>query len=183
MNRFATHPMFDIDGLDWLTATLTAKTTKLTATDTPATTPKDNETWEDRCACIGMINSDPARALCSMLIWGYNQAEFDVIRWHLAGVMYNQMLADNKAMPQGFSLSIEQFCFKVANMVLYLHLYDLWDFYTVAGRLYFCSIPINDRTYSNQFTKYQKQLIKELQDLADIISNNITNYRMALKNI
>ncbi|WP_019519912.1 hypothetical protein [Faucicola boevrei] len=181
MNRFATRPMFDIDGLDWLTATLTAKTTKLTATDTPATTPKDNETWEDRCACIGMMN-EPANALCSMLVWGYDSQQCEKVVHYLSKILQRQKIK----LPNNCPHSPAELCDKIANMVLYLHFWDLWECFTVKGKLQcgemfgWGAIQIHERTYSKQYYPYQKLAIQKLQELLCEIEDNIKQYRKNL---
>lgn len=176
--RYATHPMLQIPCLEWLESTMHAKTVKFDI-GRGGGLPAVN--WEDRCAAIAMIKSLPARALASLLIWGYDQSEFDIIAEHLAGKMSAQCRADNKAMPKGCPYSIDQMAGKMARMVLYFTLYDLWELYTVQGRLVFSGIAMNDRTYSNQLLGYQRLMMDVLAGLVSMIEGDVTNYKTQLK--
>ncbi|MBR7551077.1 hypothetical protein KC220_21295, partial [Mycobacterium tuberculosis] len=82
-----------------------------------------------------MIKSNPARALASLPTWGFDQAQFDIVAHHLAGKMSAQARADKKAMPKGCPYSIDEMAGKMAQMVLYFTLEELWELYPVQGRL------------------------------------------------
>lgn len=173
-----THPIFDIDGLGWLK--LTPKTTPL---EPVAQNPKiANATWEDCCACIGMM-SEPANALCSMLIWGYDSQQCEKVVHFLSKMLQQQKIK----IPNNCPHSPAELCHKIANMVLYLHFWDLWECFTVKGKLQcgemfgWGAIHIHERTYSNQMLKHQRFVITQLQELAGEIEDNIKQYRKNLK--
>ena len=65
-------------------------------------------------------------------------------------------------------------------MTLHFELYDLWTIYTVEGRLLFSGIKMNDRTYSNYFLGYQRQMLNDLEELVHFINNDIAKYRSNL---
>lgn len=181
--KFATNPIFDIDGLDWLEIH-----TKSIPLEPIAKSPKiANATWEDRCACIGMIQNHPARALCSILIWGYEQQQFEKIVQYLSKELLQQMRHDKARLPNNCPHSPAELCDKIANMVLYLHLWDIWDCFTVKGKLQcgemfgWGAIQIHERTYSNQLLKYQRFVIRKLEGLAGEIETQITTYQKQLK--
>lgn len=176
--RYATHPILQIPCLEWLESTMHAKTVKFDigkGGGTPAVT------WEDRCAAIAMIKSTPARALASLLVWGYDQDQFDIVAEYLAGKMSAQCRADKKAMPKGCPYSIDEMAGKMAVMVLYFTLYDLWELYTVQGRLVFSGIAMNDRTYSNQLLGYQRLMMDVLAGLVDMIERDVVAYKHNLE--
>lgn len=176
--RFGQHPSLQLDSMEWLELATHAKTVKF---DIGQGGLPPDVTWEDRCAAIAMIKSTPARALASLLIWGYNQDHFDVVAQQLAGKMSAQCRADKKAMPKGCPYTIDVIAGKMARMVLYFTLYDLWDLYTVEGRLVFSGINISDRTYSNQMLGYQRLMMGVISDLASMVQNDVMQYKLQLK--
>ena len=176
--RYGTHATLQLSCLEWLESTMHAKTVKFDigkGGDTP------DVIWEDRCAAIAMIKSLPAKALASLLIWGYDQDQFDIVAEYLASKMSAQCRADNKAMPKGCPYSIDVMAGKMARMVLYFTLYNLWELYTVQGRLVFSGIDVNDRTYSNQLLGYQRLMMDVLADLAGMIEDDVMSYKRQLK--
>lgn len=180
VNKFGTHPMFNnIDGLDWLCQHMTATPAKLFDDfNAPVKSDNDYSGWQERCACIGTMDT-PARALCSMLVWGIDKANYETVRDYLAGVVLTEL---RKApLPKNCPHDREILSHKMAHMVLTLHLQNMWDLCTVKGRLYFFSININEKTYTNQFTKHQRLLIDTLQELAWEIAGAIGKYRNELR--
>ncbi len=178
-SKFTTHPMFDIDGLDWLCQHLTATPAKMFDDfNTPNKCDNDYSAWQERCACIGTMDT-PMRALCSMLVWGIEKQAFDTV----CGYMTKQLLTElRKApLPKNCPYDRETLSHKMAHMVLSLHLKNMWDLCTVKGRLYFFNINIHEKTYINQFTKHQRLLIDTLQDLAWEIGVAIGEYRNELR--
>lgn len=189
--KLGTHPIFDIDGLEWLEQMLRPKVSSAIAQSL-----KNNhsakrlvETWEDRCACIGMIEHESARALCSILMWGFEQHQYDKIVNFLSMALYRQMKHDKIKMPNNCPHSPAELCEKMANMVLYLHLWNCWELYTVKGKLWcgemfgWGEIQLHEKTYSNQMLKYQRFLINTLQELVVEIEDSIHKYRKNLKNV
>nr|WP_313091611.1 hypothetical protein [Moraxella sp. CTOTU48268] len=175
--RFGQSRLLNLEALEWLESTMHAKTVRFDIGKGGGT---PEVTWEDRCAAVAMIKSKPARALASLLVWGYDQDQFDIIADHLAGKMAAQCRADKKAMPKGCPYSIDDMASKMARMVLYFTLYDLWELYTVQGRLVFSGINMNDRTYSNQMLSYQRMLSDQIKDLSLQIDKDVSSYRQNL---
>lgn len=175
--RFGQSDYLNIPALEWLESTMRAKTVKF---DIGRGGGAPEVTWEDRCAAVAMIKSKPACALASILLWGYDQEQFDIIVEHLAGKMSAQARADKKAMPKGCPYTIDQMSIKMARMVLYFTLYDLWELYTVQGRLVFSGINMNDNTYSKQMLPYQRLMISLIRDLAGVVQDDVMVYKRNL---
>lgn len=176
--RFGQSRLLNLESIEWLESTMHAKTVRFDIGKGGGT---PEVTWEDRCAAVAMIKSKPARALASLLIWGYDQDQFDIVAHHLAGKMSAQARADKKAMPKGCPYSIDEMADKMAQMVLYFTLYDLWGLYTVQGRLVFSGINMNDRTYSNQLLGYQRLMMEVIKDLTCVVNQDIKYYKDSLK--
>lgn len=177
-NQFASHPIFNIDGLDWLSQHLTAKSAKLEA-GYHNKAGNDYSLWQERCGCIVMIDSPPAKALCSLLIWGNEKRAFDIVHEHLTHVAFNELR--NQELPKGCVHNRKDLARRMAYMVWALYLWNSWDCYTVKGKLLYAGIKIHDRTYKNQMSSYHKTLICKLQQLAEEIDEGIRNYRKSLK--
>jgi hypothetical protein len=175
--RFGQSRLLNLEALEWLESTMHAKTVRFDIGKGGGT---PEVTWEDRCAAVAMIKSKPARALASLLVWGYDQAQFDIVAKHLAGKMSAQARADKKAMPKGCPYSIDEMAGKMAQMVLYFTLYDLWELYTVQGRLVFSGININDNTYSKQMLPYQRLMMSIISDMSMTIQQDVETYKSNL---
>lgn len=176
--RFGQSRLLNLEALEWLESTMHAKTVRFDIGKGGGT---PEVTWEDRCAAVAMIKSKPACALASILLWGYDQEQFDIIVEHLAGKMSAQARADKKAMPKGCPYTIDQMSIKMARMVLYFTLYDLWELYTVQGRLVFSGINMPDRTYSNQMLPYQRLMLDIIKDLAGAVDDDVQTYKAKLR--
>lgn len=177
--KFGTHPIFDIDGLDWLCQHLSATPAKVFDDfNAPVKSDNDYSSWQERCACIGTMPT-PARALCSLLVWGIDKANYETVRDYMAGVVLTELR--KITLPKNCPHNRQDLSHKMATMVLMLHLQNMWDLCTVKGRLYFFSIDINEKTYTNQFPKCQRLLIDTLQELAWEIGMAIGKYRNELK--
>lgn len=178
-SKFGTHSMFDIDGLDWLCQHLSATPAKVFDDfNAPVKSDNDYSSWQERCACIGTMPT-PARALCSLLVWGIDKANYETVRDYMAGVVLTELR--KITLPKNCPHNRQDLSHKMATMVLMLHLQNMWDLCTVKGRLYFFSIDINEKTYTNQFPKCQRLLIDTLQELAWEIGMAIGKYRNELK--
>lgn len=177
--KFGTHEIFDIDGLDWLCQHLSTTPAKF-FDDFNATKRHDVDysAWQERCACIGTMPT-PVRALCSLLVWGMDKSNYETMRDHLAGVVLAELR--KVPLPKNCRHDRADLSQKMADMVLTLYLQNMWDLCTVKGRLYFFSIDIHEKTYTNQFTKHQRLLIDSLQELAWEIGEAIREYKYKLK--
>ena len=99
--RFGQSRLLNLEALEWLESTMHAKTVRFDIGKGGGT---PEVTWEDRCAAVAMIKSKPARALASLLIWGYDQDQFDIIAHHLAGKMAAQCRADKDQVPSNLQI-------------------------------------------------------------------------------
>lgn len=116
-NNFATHPIFNIDGLDWLNQHLTAKSLHIKDSQPPKGDP-DYSAWQECCACIGMM-TPPARALCSMLIWGFDKYSYDVVHEYLADKLLTEL--KKTRLPKGCAHDRSDLASRMADMVLKLY--------------------------------------------------------------
>ena len=175
-NKFATHPIFDIDGLDWLCEHLTAQSLHIKDSQPPKGDP-NYSAWQERCACIGMM-TPPVRALCSMLIWGLDKQSYDVVHEYLADKLLDEL--KKTRLPKGCVHDRADLAGRMAQMVLHLHLWDMWDLCTTKGRLYFFGIEMGVSTYKNNYLPHQKFLIAELGELVVKIGIKIDEYKKSL---
>lgn len=174
--KFGTHPIFDIAGLDWLSATLTTKSTTPTG-EAVAMGQVGEALWHERCACIATM-PPPARALCSMLIWGNNKADYDTVLEHMHTIAQQKITP--AMMPSNCQHTYADLTKRLAKMVLDLHLQNAWDLCTVKGRLYFAGVDMSDKTYAKRFLHAQHALIDALLDLSYEIGESINQYRRKL---
>lgn len=180
--NFGKSPNLQLSNQDWLERGMHAKTVKFNI-GAGGLPPEVN--WEDHCAAIAMIEDKPARALASILLWGSDtnwdwSRHFDEVAHHLAVNMVKRFKEDGSVAPQSCAHSLPELAHLMARMVLHFELYELWDIYTVKGRLKFCGININDRTYSNQFLSYQKKILNDIMVLIFNINSGICRYKIAL---
>jgi hypothetical protein len=181
--RFGTSPRLSLSNLDWLERGMHAKTVKFDigqGGEAPAVT------WEDRSAAIALIDSQPAKSLASLLLWGGDEkwdwaVHFNEVVDYLAKAMLQQCRIDGRQAPKGSEHSLEELAGLMARMVLHFELYDLWPLYTVEGRLLFSGITMNDRSYSNNFLCYQRLMLDGLDRLAGLIDRAVSEYRQALE--
>lgn len=182
-NRFGTSPRLTLSNAEWLEHGMHAKTVKF---DIGQGGEPPEVTWEDRSAALAKIDSAPAKALASLLVWGQDEnwdwsTHFDEVVNHLAKVMIKQCREDNRQAPKGSEYSLEELARLMARMVLHFELYDMWGLYTVEGRLLFSGIKMNDRTYSNYFLNYQRLMLDEIDELVRAVDRAVGDYRRELK--
>lgn len=181
--RFGTSLRLELLSGEWLKQGMGVKTVKFDIGQ-GGLPPEVN--WEDKAAAIGLIKSCHAKALASLLVWGDNalwdwSESFDIVVEYLALKMFDRCVIDERAAPRGGKHTLEELVTLVARMTLHFELYQLWTIYTVEGRLLFSGIKMNDRTYSNYFLCYQRQMLDDLEDLMNLINNNIEDYRSNLE--
>jgi len=181
--NFGKSPNLQLSNQDWLERGMHAKTVKfnIAAGGLP---PEVN--WEDHCAAIAMIEDKPARALASILLWGSDtnwdwSRQFDEVVQYLADNMVERCNKDGRVAPQACRHSLLELARLMARMVLHFELYELWDVYTVKGRLQFSGINMNDRTYSNYFLCYQRQILEDIINMVSNVDISVRNYRHQLR--
>ncbi|OLF40802.1 hypothetical protein [Psychrobacter sp. Rd 27.2] len=182
-NNFGQSPNLQLSNQDWLEQGMHAKTVKFNIGQ-GGLPPEVN--WEDHCAAIAMIDDAPAKALASILLWGSDtnwdwSRHFDEVVKHLAANMIERCKKDKRAAPQACTHSLPELARLMARMVLHFELYELWDVYTVKGRLKFCGIEINPSTYTNAWLTYQRQMTHDLFDMVGKVDCSVAHYRKQLK--
>ena len=58
---------------------------------------------------------------------------------------------------------------------------NLWELYTVQGRLVFSGINMPDKTYSNQMLPYQRLMLDIIKDLAGAVDDDVQKYKSQIK--
>lgn len=182
-NNFGQSPNLQLSNQDWLEQGMHAKTVKFNI-GAGGLPPEVN--WEDHCAAIAMIDDAPAKALASILLWGSDtnwdwSRHFDEVVQYLAANMIERCNKDKRAAPQACTHSLPELARLMARMVLHFELYELWDVYTVKGRLKFCGIEINPSTYTNAWLTYQRQMTHDLFDMVGKVDCSVAHYRKQLK--
>ena len=99
---------------------------------------------------------------------------------YLADNMVERCNKDGRVAPQACRHSLLELARLMARMVLHFELYELWDVYTVKGRLRFSGIEVNSSTYTNAWLTYQRQMMDKLIDMICDIDSSITDYRKQL---
>ncbi|MGP5406083.1 hypothetical protein ACTXLW_00550 [Psychrobacter celer] len=181
-NNFGQSPNLQLSNQDWLEQGMHAKTVKFNIGQ-GGLPPEVN--WEDHCAAIAMIDDAPAKALASILLWGSDtnwdwSRHFDEVVQYLAANMIERCNKDKRAAPQACTHSLPELARLIARMVLHFELYELWDVYTVKGRLKFSGIKINVNTYSHAWLTYQRQMLQDLFDMVVDADHYVSTYRKEL---
>lgn len=181
-SNFGKSPNLQLSNQDWLEHGMHAKTVKFNI-GAGGLPPEVN--WEDHCAAIAMIEDKPARALASILLWGSDASwdwsrQFDEVVHHLAANMVGRCKKDGRSEPQACTHRLPELARLMARMVLHFELYELWDDYTVKGRLKFSGIEVNSSTYTNAWLTYQRQMMDDLIDMVCDADQSIASYRAQL---
>ena len=181
-NNFGQSPNLQLSNQDWLEQGMHAKTVKFNIGQ-GGLPPEVN--WEDHCAAIAMIDDKPAKALASILLWGSDtnwdwSRHFDDVVQYLAANMIERCNKNKRVAPQACTHSLPELARLMARMVLHFELYELWDVYTVKGRLQFSGIKINVNTYSHAWLTYQRQMLQDLFDMVIDADHYVSTYRKEL---
>jgi len=170
---------------DWLERGMHAKTVKF---DIGGGGLPPEVNWEDHCAAIAMIDHPPAKALASILLWGSDtnwnwSRQFDDVVHHLADNMVGRCKKEGRSEPKACTHTLPDLARLMARMVLHFELYQLWDMYTVKGRLLFSGIEVNASTYTNAWLTYQRQMTLDLFDMVGKADQSIGSYRAQLNRV
>ena len=181
-SNFGKSPNLQLSNQDWLERGMHAKTVKFNI-GAGGLPPEVN--WEDHCAAIAIIKDGPAKALASILLWGSDtnwdwSRQFDEVVHHLAANMVGRCKKDGRSEPQACTHRLPELARLMARMVLHFELYELWDDYTVKGRLKFSGIEVNSSTYTNAWLTYQRQMMDDLIDMVCDADQSIGSYRAQL---
>lgn len=179
LNRFGTSPRLQLACGDWLQHGMHAKTVKFDVGQ-GGEAPQVN--WEDRSAAIALIKHGPAKALASLLLWGSNEHwnwsdDFDEVVRYLTNEMLKRCDADDRQAPKDCSHSREELAYLMARMTLHFELYNLWDLYSLEGRLLFSGINVPANTYRQVWKKYQDGMLDDIQSLVWDIEKAVSGYR------
>lgn len=155
-------------------------------------------TWEDGCACIGMLGKPnphdtpdsarrrkAAKALCELLVWGDSQDTMvnkTMIEQHLASVVFVACQDRKQGEPRGIGLTLKELTAKMARMVLWHELYNMWDWHTVEGMLRYSGIhQLSPKAYSMTWKPYQDVMLEELAAMCKLIDGHVISYRRELR--
>ena len=183
--RFGKNPSLELNNGEWLRSGMGAKTVNLKGVD--GGLPSEIN-WEDKAAAVAMIDDIPAKSLASILVWGEDpnwdwSRHFQEVVNYLAANMIRRCQEDGRGAPQACSHSLTELAWLMARMVLHFELYELWDIYTVKGRLGFSGIAVKASTYTNVWLTYQKQMTHDLFDMVGKADYCVSEYRRQLNNL
>ena len=183
--NFGQSPNLQLSNQDWLEQGMHAKTVNFNI-GAGGLPPEVN--WEDHCAAIAMIDDKPAKALASILLWGSDtnwnwSRHFDEVVQYLADNMIERCNKDKRAAPQACTHSLPELARLMARMVLHFELYELWDIYTVKGRLQFSGIEVKASSYTTLWVRYQRQIMDDLIDMVCTADQYISSYRGQLNRV
>lgn len=182
--RFGESPSLELTNGEWLKNGMGAKTANLNGGH-GGLSPEIN--WEDKAASVAMIDDTPAKSLASILVWGEDpnwdwSRHFQEVVNYLAANMVRRCQEDGRGAPQACTHSLTELAWLMARMVLHFELYELWDIYTVKGRLGFSGIAVKASTYTNVWLTYQKQMTHDLFDMVGKADYCVSEYRRQLNN-
>lgn len=182
--RFGESPSLELTNGEWLKNGMGAKTSNLNGGH-GGLSPEIN--WEDKAASVAMIDDTPAKSLASILVWGEDpnwdwSRHFQEVVNYLAASMIRRCQEDGRGAPQACTHSLTELACLMARMVLHFELYELWDIYTVKGRLGFSGIAVKASTYTNVWLTYQKQMTHDLFDMVGKADYCVSEYRRQLNN-
>lgn len=182
--RFGESPSLELTNGEWLKNGMGAKTANLNGGH-GGLSPEIN--WEDKAASVAMIDDTPAKSLASILVWGEDpnwdwSRHFQEVVNYLAANMIRRCQEDGRGAPQACTHSLTELAWLMARMVLHFELYELWDIYTVKGRLGFSGIAVKASTYTNVWLTYQKQMTHDLFDMVGKADYCVSEYRRQLNN-
>lgn len=183
--RFGESPSLELTNGEWLKNGMGAKTANLNGGH-GGLSPEIN--WEDKAASVAMIDDTPAKSLASILVWGEDpnwdwSRHFQEVVNYLAANMIRRCQEDGRGAPQACTHSLTELAWLMARMVLHFELYELWDIYTVKGRLRFSGIAVKASTYTNVWLTYQKQMTHDLFDMVGKADYCVSEYRRQLNNL
>ena len=184
-NNFGQSPNLQLSNQDWLEQGMHAKTVKFNI-GAGGLPPEVN--WEDHCAAIAMIDDEPAKALASILLWGSDtnwdwSRHFDEVVQYLAANMIERCNKNKRVAPQACTHSLPELARLMARMVLHFELYELWDIYTVKGRLQFSGIEVKASSYTTLWVRYQRQIMDDLIEMVCTADQYISSYRGQLNRV
>lgn len=171
-----------ISNIEWLGKQMRAKTAnfEMCTQDTNL----EPITWEDRCGAYAMMQTQQAKALAALFVWGHKEKQaYDLLINFLANIMFSQAQQDGKSEPK--NISLRDLSLLIARMVLEFALDEkLEGNFTAKGRLYFAGIG-EDRmsydAYRMSWIKYEKEMQIAIYSARWEVETSIEKYRKNLK--
>ncbi|NNP68944.1 hypothetical protein [Acinetobacter sp. Ac_5812] len=171
-----------LSNIEWLGMQMRAKTAnfEMCTQDTNL----EPVTWEDRCGAYAMMDTQHAKALAALYVWGHKEKQaYEHLINYLANIMFSQAQLDGKGEPK--SISLRDLSLLIARMVLEFALDEkLETNFTAKGRLYFAGIG-EDRmsydAYRMSWIKYEKDMQLAIYSARWEVETAIGKYRKNLK--
>ncbi|UOB51286.1 hypothetical protein [Acinetobacter junii] len=170
-----------LSNIEWLGQYLRAKTPNYEQTVSGGS----NDTvaaWEIRCSAFASIETDLAKALAALYVWGHKDKEaYMFVQIHLAKIVVKE--AESKGQKPNV-ISLESLAKLMARLVIDFEIEPtLNDVFTSKGRLYYAGISTHQMTY-DAYRKTWKDY-ESLMDLAIVsarweIDTAISKYRKQL---
>lgn len=134
-----------LSNIEWLGKQMRAKTAnfEMSTQDTNL----EPITWEDRCGAYAMMQTQQAKALAALYVWGHKEkGAYELLINFLANIMFSQAQIDGKGEPK--NISMRDLSLLIARMVLEFVLDEnLESNFTAKGRLYFAGIGEDRMSY------------------------------------
>jgi len=171
-----------LSNIEWLGKQMRAKTAnfEMSTQDTNL----EPITWEDRCGAYAMMQTQQAKALAALYVWGHKEkGAYELLINFLANIMFSQAQIDGKGEPK--NISMRDLSLLIARMVLEFVLDEnLESNFTAKGRLYFAGIG-EDRmsydAYRMSWIKYEKEMQIAIYSARGEVETSIEKYRKNLK--
>ena len=170
-----------LSNIEWLGQYLRAKTPNYESTGSGGS--EDTvAAWEIRCSAFAAIETDLAKALAAIYVWGHKDKEaYKFVQSHLAGIVVKE--AESKGQKPNV-ISLESLAKLMARLVIDFEIEPaLNDVFTSKGRLYYAGISAHQMTYD----AYRKTWMayEYLMELAIVsarweVENAIEKYRINL---
>lgn len=172
-----------ISNIEWLGTQMRAKTANLEQC-TQDTNLKPI-TWEDRCGAFTHIQTEQAKCLAALFVWGHKDKQsYDFLIDNLSNIMLDQVKKDRKSDPK--NIPLKDLSLLMARMVLEFALDEsLESNFTAKGRLYFAGIGegrLSYDAYRMSWIKYEKQMQLAIYSARWEIETAVEKYRKRLKN-
>lgn len=171
-----------LSNIEWLGQHLRAKTPNYEQTGS-GSSDDTVAAWEIRCSAFAAIETDLAKALAALYVWGHKDKEaYKFVQSHLAGIVVKE--AESKGQKPNV-ISLESLAKLMARLVIDFEIEPtLNDVFTSKGRLYYAGISAHQMTYD----AYRKtwKAYESLMELAIVsarweIEKGIEIYKKNLK--
>lgn len=167
--------------IEWAQEQMRAKTMSLSSEARGAFEGAD---WMDRCGALAAIKHPQSKALAAIHVWPDRNRQHDeqIIIDALAQYMIEECAQSNQKPPRNADgMTLNELAKRTATMVLFFHLNDKRDHYTIKGRLSLSSIPISDTAWTKTWAVFEKALIDRLMSWYTMADMYIGEYRDAMR--